>query len=82
MKRKVSLIKIILAIVIIILCICSLIGYADSKVLIPYILTFLGIIQIYNGVHLYEEDRKTEGILAIISSVFIFGVVIKVSFFL
>lgn len=82
MKRKVSLIKIILVIVIIILCIFSIIGYVNSKVLVPYILTFLGIIQIYNGIHFYREDRKTDGILAIISSVFIFGVVIKGFFFL
>ncbi|GIM29856.1 hypothetical protein CPJCM30710_25220 [Clostridium polyendosporum] len=77
MKRKFSLIKIILAIAIIILCICAAIGYVDSKVLMPYLLTSLGIIQIYNGVHFYKEDRKTEGILAILSSVFILGVVIK-----
>jgi hypothetical protein len=81
LKNKYTIIRLILGVLILILTINVLIGNVDSKVIMPYMLTCLGIFQIFNGLHFYNQCKKPDGILLILSSIFIFGVVIKVSFF-
>ncbi|APM39754.1 hypothetical protein [Clostridium kluyveri] len=78
MKSKYTIIRFILAIVTIILTISILIGNVNSKVIMPYMLTCLGIFQVFNGLHFYKEGKKADGILLILLSIFIFGVVIKI----
>ncbi|WP_207725658.1 hypothetical protein [Clostridium sp. DJ247] len=78
MKSKNSIIRFILGVLIIILAISVLMGNADSKVIMPYMLTCLGIFQIFNGLYFYKKEKKSDGILLILSSIFIFGVVIKI----
>jgi hypothetical protein len=78
LKGKFSIVRFITGILIIILAISIFIGNVDSKIVMPYMLTSLGVFQIFNGLHLYKQEREADGIIVIVSSIFIFGVVIKI----
>jgi hypothetical protein len=77
-----SIVRFILGILIIILSISIFIGSIDSRIVMTYMLTCLGAFQIFNGLHFYKQGKKSDGILLILCSIFIFGVVIKIPFFL
>lgn len=78
MKNKYLIIKVILGILIIILSISALIFNINSIQIMSYILISLGLFQIINGIDLYQHNKKTDGILLILCSIFIFLVAIKV----
>jgi len=80
LKSRFSVIRFSLGILVIILSISVLIGNADSKVVLPYMMACLGFFQVFNGLCLYKEGKKPDAILSILSSIFILGVVIKVIF--
>lgn len=80
MKRKHSSISLILGLSIIGMCVFLLIG-GSTSVVIPVMLTALGLYQIFNGVHFYKLDRKSDGILLISAGIFIFIAVLKITLF-
>ncbi|MFL0196021.1 hypothetical protein ACJDU8_10655 [Clostridium sp. WILCCON 0269] len=82
MKSKYSIVRFIFGILTIVLSISALISYTHRKVIMPYVLTSLGVFQIFNGIHFYRKNKKSEGILTILSSAFIFVVVIIIVMFL
>ncbi|ERI92285.1 hypothetical protein HMPREF1982_02542 [Clostridiales bacterium oral taxon 876 str. F0540] len=71
-------IRTILTIIIIILAIIVLIGNFDIRVLIPYLFTCIGILQIFNGIHFYKQGKKTDGLLLFLMGIFILGLVFKI----
>lgn len=78
MKSKYSVISLIIGVLVIVLSIVALTGGTDSEVIMPYMLGCLGFFQIFTGLHFYRLDRKSDGILLIISSIFIFAVLVKI----
>ena len=79
MKRKYSIVRVATGIIIIILCISALFGSPESRrLLLPYMLICLGVFQVSNGMHFYKLGKKPDGIILILSSVFIFLVAIKI----
>jgi len=78
LKSKYSFLSLIIVVLIICLSIIALIGGTDIKVIMPYMLGCLGLFQIFTGLHFYKQDRKSDGILLIISSIFIFAVLVKI----
>ena len=78
MKSKYSFFSLIIVLLIAGLSIIALIGGTDNKVILPYMLGCLGCFQVFTGLHFYKLDRKSDGILLIISSLFIFAVLIKI----
>jgi hypothetical protein len=50
----------------------------DSKTMILYLLGCLAIFQFFNGLYFYRQNRKSDGILLIVSGIFILGVVVKI----
>lgn len=78
LKNKYSIIKLILGILVIILSISVLISNINSTQSMSNILICLGLFQIINGIDLYKHNKKIDGILLILCSMFIFFVVIKV----
>lgn len=81
MKNKCSIIRFILGILIIILSISILIDNTNTKVTMTFMLICLGIFQILNGIHSYKQNKKSDGILLILSSIFIFAVILKIIIF-
>lgn len=75
MKNKYSIIRFILGALTIILAISVLIGYSNSKVTIPCMLTCLGVIEVFDGLHFYKNKKSTR-VMLILSGIFLFGVVI------
>ena len=82
MKIKYSIIIFILRILMIILAISVLIFSNYGNVILLYILICLEVFQIFNGLYFYKQDKKSDGMIAILSSIFILGVVIRILFFL
>lgn len=76
MKNKYSIIRFILATLTTILAISVLIGYSDNKVIMPCMLTCLGIIQVFDGLHFYKNNKKSTRVMLILSGILLFGVVI------
>ncbi|UZQ49992.1 hypothetical protein [Clostridium kluyveri] len=58
MKRNFSIVRFIFGILIIILSISIFIGKIDGRIVMPYMLTCLGIFQIFNGLHFYNQGKK------------------------
>ncbi len=80
MKSKFSMISLVLGLSIIALCVIVLAG-GSSAFAMPFMLTCLGLYQIFNGVHFYRLDRKSDGILLISAGIFIFIVAVKIAVF-
>ncbi|WP_368491128.1 hypothetical protein [Clostridium sp. BJN0013] len=76
-----SIIRFILGILVIILSISILIGNSNAKVIMISMLICLGIFQIFNGIHFYKQNKKSDGVLLILSSIFIFAVILKIAIF-
>lgn len=81
MKSKHSLISLVLGIVIIGLSVIVLVGKGSGGFLMPLMLICLGLFQIFNGVHFYKLDKKSDGILLISAGVFIFVAAVKIALF-
>lgn len=79
---KYSMVRFIFGILTIVLSISALISYTNRKVIMPYMFISLGVFEIFNGVHFYKQDKKSSGIITILSSVFILIVVIIIVMFL
>ena len=80
MKSKYSMMSLILGILTVVLSILGLMS-SNINVIMPYMLACLGLFQIFTGLHFYRRDRKSDGIILIISSAFIFAVLVKILLF-
>jgi uncharacterized membrane protein len=78
LKNKYSIIRFILGILVIILSISILIDANNTKIIIPFILICLGIFQFFNGLYFYKQNKKLDGLLIFLSSIFIFAIVFKI----
>lgn len=83
LKNKYSIIRFIFGILTIILCIIALIYSStyrpNTQVLMNFMFICLGIFQILNGIHFYKQNKKSHGILLILSGMFIFSVIVKIA---
>lgn len=76
MKSRYSIISFIFAILTMILAISSLMGNFNINVII-YMLICMSFFQLFNGLYYFEQDKKRDGILWILSSIVCLGAVIS-----
>ena len=79
--KKVSVIKILIAAIVITLSFLGLFNIINTKITMPISLLLLGIMSISNGYESYINNKKGESILLILSGIFVIFVSVITTFF-